>query len=225
VNSVGFVSDPSACTTTRCAGSEAIGLGDRWTARHYLRLNALSSKAGNASLANATLLLLRFQEGRDTEIPVSMLRAFEASLRAREPGIEKAVALLAEKLFFECRQNIRNRIAHLVECCNNRLTLEGFNIAERYIEGRFKVGREFRVRQRRQQFHAFLRGELTIDTEHYSRGAAQRKSWLPVEDRLRQVVVLVPDKVPALPGPYCENPAGVNSKFAHICGGLEIDWH
>jgi hypothetical protein len=47
-------------------------------------LNASSSKARNASLANATLLAAAFQEGRDTEIPVSMLRAFEASLRAFE---------------------------------------------------------------------------------------------------------------------------------------------
>ena len=42
---------------------------------------------------------------------------------------------------------------------------------------------------------------------------------------MRKVVVFVPNKVPTLPGANRENFPGVNSKFAHICGGLDIDGH
>ena len=91
---------------------------------------------------------------------------------------------LAEESFLKVHQDARDRSAHLVERCNNRLTLQDFNIAECYIQRGLKVSRKFRVRQCGQHFHAFLRREMTIDTEHYSRGAIQRKPWLPVEDRL-----------------------------------------
>src|SRR5262249_47626035 len=70
-----------------CAGSEAIGLEHRWTARHYLRLNASSSKARNASLANATLLLLRFRKVMTLR---SLYPCCELLRRAFEPSGDAA---------------------------------------------------------------------------------------------------------------------------------------
>jgi len=134
------------------------------------------------------------------------------------------ISLLQVKSTFELQQDARDRIAHLVECCNHRLTLNGLNIAERYIQGRLEICLKFCARQGGQHFHAFLRREMSVNAEDYS-SRVQVRSRLSVMDWLRKVVVVVPHKMPTFTGAYRENFAGENTKFTHICAGLEIDRH
>ena len=66
------------------AGSEAIGLGAQMYRQALPQVERLIIEGKKRIARQRDVVAAAFQEGRDTEIPVSMLRAFEASLRAFE---------------------------------------------------------------------------------------------------------------------------------------------
>jgi hypothetical protein len=65
-------------------------------------------------------------------------------------------ANLKKKRNFEISQDIFDRLARLVENCNNRLTLETVNILDDYIKGRLKICLKARTRRDGQEFQVML---------------------------------------------------------------------
>jgi hypothetical protein len=65
-------------------------------------------------------------------------------------------APLREKPAFERQQDALNELAHLVEDCDNRLTLESLNLGQRYIKGRLDICLEIRAGDGSGNFHIIL---------------------------------------------------------------------
>jgi len=84
--------------------------------------------------------------------------------------------LLREKSTFERQQDALNEMAHIVEDCRNRLTVNS-NLAERYVEGRLEIGIKFRTRCGGHEFEARIPGRSGI--------AKQYVTWTRVVERER----------------------------------------